>query len=223
MIQWSKTPTGSRTPSGTKRWQIAEREQRNWSQRTSLRSSPRNSASPSDLVSYMLLKLSLQLFLPSFGCDHIFTTVTPESFLILLTSCRWAPVFWLEVQTSRRLSHRPVLLDGPVLLHEGRSGEREEPGNQSDAGDVKDHLWLQDRWGFSLSPSSTPVAAAALPWQLTDLRLNSFPQLASKLVLLRDCSQSDLNTQAHIFRISLEIVEKMLLLTPDFAWESSGF
>lgn len=66
----------------------------------------------------------------------------------MVTSCRWAPVFQIEVQTSGRLSHWPVLLDGPVLFHEGRSGECQEPGNESDAGDVKDHLWLQDRWGF---------------------------------------------------------------------------
>lgn len=70
--------------------------------------------------------------------------------LTTVTLCRWASNFQLKVQTSGRLSHRPVLLDGSVLLHEGRSGERQEPGNKSNAGDVKDHLWLQDRWGFSL-------------------------------------------------------------------------
>lgn len=61
---------------------------------------------------------------------------------------RGAPDIWPEVQTSRRLPDWPLLPDGPVVLNEGWSGECEEPGNQSDAGDVKDHFWLQHRWGL---------------------------------------------------------------------------
>ena len=146
-MPWSRTHTGNRRPSRTKQWQIAEREQRNWGPRTSRRSSPRNSASPSDLVRIHLSEAFSEAVLTFF---RIWLVHFGNFVLTTVTLCRWASNFQLKVQTSGRLSHRPVLLDRPVLLHEGRSGERQEPGNKSNAGDVKDHLWLQDRWGFSL-------------------------------------------------------------------------
>lgn len=69
MKRWSKTHTVSEGFSRTKQWQIARREKGNWSQRTSLRSSPRNSASHSDLVSCV-----------AFSEVILFTTMTLESF-----------------------------------------------------------------------------------------------------------------------------------------------
>lgn len=105
---------------------------------------PENQAHPP--VWWEYISLYQRLFLQSFGfVVFICYSYTLEFFLTMVTSCRSTSVFQLEVQTSRRLPHWSLLLDGPVLLHEGWSGERQEPGNQSDVRNVEDHLWLQDR------------------------------------------------------------------------------
>lgn len=114
---------------------------------------------PEEITQIQPQKLSLTLrsgedmfqwsiFFWSYSCLPFLDSNVFQGFLITVTLCRWAPVFQLDVQAGRRLSHRPLLLDGPVLLHERRSGKCQEPGNQFNVGDVKDHFWLQDWWGF---------------------------------------------------------------------------
>lgn len=90
---------------------------------------------------------SANIFCSSSAITHQWSCTTSSCWTITLF--RGAPDLWLEVQTSRRLPDWPVLSDGPVILNEGWSGECEEPGNKSDAEDVKDHFWLPDRWGCS--------------------------------------------------------------------------